>query len=160
MAASRLLYYSSLIPVYQSLSLYLGAVLPFLFLTRATSICHCRCILCVFLWSLLLCTSVNFCPLSALCLCCAVSQGCLLMFLLLKAWTTENSSLATFKQITHISLQNITTVIKYFTISHCVLICPFFRLQNGILWFELFFFFCIIIHCIHNKLMGFGSVLL
>lgn len=114
MDSSNLLYYSSLIFVYQffcqrcvALSLYWG------YLHLSLQVCFgVSCL--VFLWSLLHYSSVHFCPLLVLCLCCSVLRRCLLMFLLLKAWKMENSSLAAFQtNCTYLPIiQNITTDIS------------------------------------------------
>lgn len=129
-------------PSFLSTSFSLSAALPSLFFTGATSIWHCRCVLCVlsvFLWSPLHYTSVHFCPLSVLCLCWSVSQRCLLMFLLLKARKTENSSLAAFQtNSTYLAImQNITADIEYLALCHNALIYSLFKQLSGILWSEL-----------------------
>lgn len=129
-------------PSFLSTSFSLSAALPSLFFSGATSIWHCRCVLyvlSVFLWSLLHYTSVNFCPLSVLCLCCSISQRCLLMFLLLKAGKTENSSLAAFQtNSTYLAIiQNITADIEYITICRNALIYSLFKQLSGILRSEL-----------------------
>ena len=145
--SSHLRYYSSLIPARRFL--FTAACSPLFFVTRASSICPCRCffvcVLSVFLWSLLHYTSVDFWPsLSSLSLLfCLTERDVLLMCLLLKAWKTENSSLAAFQtNSTHLAImQNITTDIQYLAICPSALIYSLFKQLNGVLWCEPFCMF-------------------
>lgn len=116
----------------------------------------------VFVWCVSLITAAlhrcNFCPLSALCLCCSVSKRCLLMFLCCFRRSEDRKLIPRrfFKQISH-ARQSCKISQQILDICHQVPIYSLFKPPSGILWSELSAF--PFIHCSHNKLVLFSSLL-
>lgn len=158
---SRLLYYSSLVPVYQFLSQRCVALALLCrgYLHLSLQVCFLCFVWCVFLWSLLRYTAVISALFQLFVFVVSASKRCLLMFLCCLRRSEDRKPIPRrlFKQISH-ARQSCKMSQQILDICHQAPIHSLFKPPSGILWSELSAF--PFIHCSHNKLVLFSSLLL